>query len=193
MVRGPAAPFWRRLWGWLQVVRPGIWLATGSEQEAKTRNQLQRLLQGYDLRRWRFTHRIRIDQNTVIPHSHPVLTLDTRHLDDDRLLLATYLHEQLHWFVRKRRQAKAALQELRQRYPTVPVARPEGAGDEFSTYLHYLVCYLEYAALIDVLGSEEARRAIDFWCTHHYTEIYKTVLRDFDGIGEIVSRYGLIP
>ena len=191
MGRGPAAPFWRRLWAWLQVVRPGIWLATGSEAEAQTREHLLGLLRRYDLRKWQFTKRVRVDERARISYSHPVLTLNTRY--DGSLLLSIFLHEQLHWFVARHRRTKAGLEELRRRYPTVPVARPEGSGSESSSRQHYLVCYLEYAALIEVVGSEEARCVIEHWSGHHYTEIYKTVLRDFDAIGEIVSRHGLVP
>jgi hypothetical protein len=133
-------------------------------------------------------------QDGVIPHSHPVLTLNTRHLNDDALALATYLHEQLHWWVWRRNPRKRrVIRELRRRYLSPPVRRPEGAGSAYETYLHYLVCYLEYAAVIELLGQEEARRVIDLWCADHYTEIYRTVLRDFDAIGEIVRRHGLVP
>ena len=193
MGRGRAVPRWRYLWRWLQVLRPGIWLATGSKAEAKTREQLLDLVARYDLGRWQLTDRIRIEEG-AIPHSHPVLTLGIRHLDNDALLLATYLHEQLHWFVaRHKGRERNAIAELKRLYPSVPVGPPEGARDEHSSYLHYIVCHLEYVALIDVLGPEEARRVIDFWCGDHYTEIYKTVVRDFDAVGEIVSRHGLVP
>jgi hypothetical protein len=184
-------PFLRRLWGWLQVLRPGIWLATGSEPEIRTREQLLALLRRYDLGKWQFTKRIRIDERARLPHSHPVLTLNTRY--DGNLLLSIYLHEQLHWFVWRHRSAKAVIEELRRYYPRVPVARPEGSGSEVSSRQHYLVCYLEYAALIELLDLDEARRVIEHWSGHHYTEIYKTVLRDSDAIGEIVSRHSLVP
>ena len=193
MGRARAVPRWRHLWRWLQVLRPGIWLATGSQAETKTREQLLDLLARYDLSRWQFTDRIRIAEG-AIPHSHPVLTLGIRHLDNDAPLLATYLHEQLHWFVaRNKGRERSAIEELKRLYLTVPVGAPEGARDEHSSYLHHIVCYLEYVAIIDVLGPEEARRVIDFWCDDHYMEIYQTVVRDFHAIEEIVSRHGLVP
>ncbi len=169
-----------------------ISLATGSEREARAREQLLRLLDRYDLRRWQATNRVRIEQG-VIPHSHPVLTLNTKYLDNDALALSTYLHEQLHWSVWRRNPRKRrAIRELRQRYPSPPVGHPEGASSEYESYLHYLVCYLEYATMIEVVGPDQARRVVDFWCTDHYTEIYKTVLQDFDAIREIVARHGLV-
>ncbi len=149
------------------------------------------ILSRYDLDKWRFTNRVRI-QHFVVPHSHPVLTLNTRYLDDDSLALSTYLHEQLHWFVWRRNPRKRrAIRELRERYPSAPVGHPQGSENAYESYLHYLVCYLEYAALTEVLGPDEARRVFDFWCTDHYREIYKTVLRDAAVIGEIVARHGL--
>src|SRR5262252_392202 len=85
-----------------------ISLKSGSPAETQTREQLQRLLKTYDLSKWIFTKSILIDEKSI-PHSHPVLTLHTRHLKDDDELLSTYLHEQLHWFlVRHSEQTKAA-------------------------------------------------------------------------------------
>ncbi len=168
-------------------------LVNDTEREQHARDQVLGLLDRYDLRRWQCTNRVRIEYG-VIPHSHPVITLNTRYPDDDALVLSTYLHEQLHWFVWRRNPRKRrALRELRQRYPTVPTGHPEGAGSEYDSYLHYLVCYLEYWSMIEVVGPEEARRVIDAWCTSYYTEIYKTVLRDFEAIGEIAARYDLLP
>ena len=55
-----------------------VTLAHGTEAEAQTRNQLQRLLKTYDVSGWTWTGKVVIDQD-AIPHSHPVLTLHTRH------------------------------------------------------------------------------------------------------------------
>lgn len=170
-----------------------IQLASDSPREVRTREQLLRLLSRYDLDRWRFTDRIRI-QDGVVPHSHPVLTLNTRHLDDDALLLATYLHEQVHWFLAPHKdRVDEAVTQLRDLYPEVPVGHPEGGSDSYSSYLHLVVCYLEYAALIGLLGPADARRVVEGWTSDHYTRIYAAVLRDFDQIGHVVAAHGLAP
>lgn len=75
-----------------------IELITTDERSVATKVQLERLLDSYDLSPWLYTRSVAIDAD-AIPHSHPVLTLHTRHLDDDRLLLSTFVHEQLHWFL----------------------------------------------------------------------------------------------
>jgi hypothetical protein len=169
-----------------------ISLAHGSEAERETREQLQRLLGTYDLQPWQFTDRVVIDEQ-AIPHSHPVLTLHTRHLDDDVLLLSTYLHEQLHWFITAQADDKVepAIAALEERYPRVPVGFPKGAETVLSSYFHYIICYLEYLGLRQVVGEEEALRVMDFWQRDHYTEIYQTVMQDTDAIGTIVTCHGL--
>jgi hypothetical protein len=75
-----------------------IRLQSGTPLEERGRDQLRRLLRTYDLHKWLFTRDVLI-QSGVIPHSHPVLTLNTRYVDDDTAQLATFVHEQLHWFL----------------------------------------------------------------------------------------------
>lgn len=170
-----------------------IALKAGSKQEQQTKAQLQRLLQAYDVSRWIFTNSVLIDEKSI-PHSHPVLTLSTRHLRDDELLLSTFVHEQIHWFLtQNHKNTEEAKGELRGLFPKVPVSRPEGARDEESTYLHLIVVYLEYRAIREILGELRARQVMEFWTKDHYTWIYKTVLERPRDIGNIVFKYKLIP
>ena len=93
-----------------------ISLQHGSTPERRTRDQLLEVLKRYDTQRWTFTRKIIIDEG-AIPHSHPVLTLHTRHLGEDLLLLSTYVHEQIHWYEEsKPKQRAAALAELKKLY-----------------------------------------------------------------------------
>jgi hypothetical protein len=54
--------------------------------------------------------------------------------------------------VQKDKETNEAIKDLRALFPKVPVAFPDGAGDEESTYLHLLVNYLEYRADREILG-----------------------------------------
>jgi len=169
-----------------------IRLQTGTALEERGREQLRRLLRTYDLHKWLFTGNVVI-QSGAIPHSHPVLTLNTRYLDDDTAQLATFLHEQLHWFLTdhvERAKINAVLTELRAVYPTVPSALPEGAGGEGGTYLHLIVCYLELQAVTALLGEQNARQRLESWT--HYTWVYRTVLTDSQWIGELLRRDGVV-
>ena len=183
---------------WLPGVARGqspleITLKNGTELEKESRAQLLRLMEQYDLSPWLFTRKIEIESR-VVPHSHPVLTLNTRSLDDDQDLLSTFLHEQIHrslsdWEERHLA-TEAAIEELKKMFPVVPHGRPYGAKDVHSTYLHLIVCYLEREALASYLGERQARRVLAEQT--HYVWIYATVLSDVtEKVGEVVRKHGL--
>ncbi len=102
-----------------------IRLHSGNEREVKAEAQLQRLLREYDLSPWFFTREVMIESG-VVPHSHPVLTLNSRYTDGrDERQLSTFLHEQIHWFLFANANEAAyfaAIDDLREMYPEVPVA-----------------------------------------------------------------------
>jgi len=130
----------------------------------------------------------------AVPHSHPVLTLNTRHHADDGQLLSTFLHEQIHWLLATLPQATlAAMNELKQRYESLAIGHPVGASDLDGSYLHLIVNYLELLAMEDIAGKEEAARVFASWLTDHYTELYRIVLDDREQIAGIIERHGLLP
>lgn len=159
--------------------------------ELATRDQLARLLATHDLGRWMATQEVLIAEGEI-PHSHPVLTLGTRHLRDDELLLATFVHEQLHWFLGAREEAFGrARDDLRLLYPTVPVGWPDGAESAGSTYTHLIVCLLEIEAMQQLLGELRARQITEFWAHDHYQWIYRQVLTAPAPIAAIVRKHHL--
>ncbi len=165
-----------------------IELKHGSDRERQTREQLQRLLATYNLCKYTFTRSVLIDQASI-PHSHPVLTLHTRHLGSDDQLLSTYVHEQLHWFLDEHlQQTRAAEDELRKIYRKVPVGSPDGSDDEEGTYLHLITCYLEMQADRQLIGTERTAAVMDFWARDHYRWVYRTVIRDEQTIARVVHR-----
>jgi hypothetical protein len=169
-------------------------LKQNSKTEQQTKDQMQRLLRTYDISNWIFTKSILID-DTQTPHSHPVLTLSTRHVKDDELLLSTFVHEQFHWWAsgKNLEATRQAITELRAMFPKVPVGAPEGGIDEDSTYLHIVVCYLEYRAMRELFGELKSRQIMEFWAADHYTWIYKTVLERPRDISGILFKYKLLP
>ena len=72
-----------------------------SKQNAEAAQaMLEQIRTDYDLAKYEYTKIIRIAPNEI-PHSHPVLTLNTRYAFEgdknaDRFL-AVYIHEQIHW------------------------------------------------------------------------------------------------
>ncbi len=165
-----------------------ITLARGLALEDSARAQVFRLLRTHDLRPWLFTRRIRIERG-VIPHSHPVLTLNTRYLGQDDRQLGAFVHEQLHWFTEAESGATAAaMAALKTRYPDVPVGGAEGGNDRESTYEHIIVCWFEFDALKRLLGEAAARQQLAQ--QRHYTWIYARVLGETDALGRLIATAG---
>jgi hypothetical protein len=153
-----------------------IQLVHGSATEHETKQQLERLLAQYDLSPWRFTSKIAIDDD-AIPHSHPILTLHTRHLRDDDLLLSTYIHEQSHrYFSDHAAQTAQAVVTLKQLFPGLPVGFPDGGDTLDSSYEHLMVIAFERDGVIRLLGELRAHDVLLFWADDHYRALYRLVL-----------------
>ena len=169
---------------------PNITITTksGGAREEKVKSILEDILNTYDLSKYAFTDTVLIE-SWVKPHSHPVLTLSTRKFDEHRLL-STYVHEQIHWFLdEKEQEAEAVIAELREHYKKVPVGDPEGASSEYSTYLHLIVCPLEYTALKRLLGDDTAK---EIMLGHEgYQWIYRTTIHDYEFLMGMIRKHGL--
>jgi hypothetical protein len=173
--------------------KPVITIRTAHESQVElaTKANLEKLLAAYDLKRWTFTHEVVIDQRSI-PHSHPVLTIHTRHLNQDDELLSTYVHEQLHWFfVAHQAATEDAERDLMKLYPDVPVGYPEGADSRESAYLHLLVCRLEQKGDEALMGKDRADKVMQFWAGDHYRWIYRTVLHDSARIDAVLRDHQL--
>lgn len=150
-------------------------LQSDTPRTRATRDQLTRLLTKFDLTKWCFARKILIDP-AAIPHSHPVLTLNTR-AGEDLFLLSTFVHEQIHWFESDHEKAVGrAITRLEEQFPDLPTQPPAGARDRHSSYLHLIVGWLEYDALARLAGVKEAQRAFEHWAGHHYQGIYRLLL-----------------
>lgn len=158
-------------------------------RERQARDQLLRICQRWDVSAWAYTRRVIIEAR-AIPHSHPVLTLNTRHLRSDLDALGTFLHEEIHWGVVNQSSDawRTVNGRLRQRYPSLPVAPPEGCGSERSNYVHLVVNYLELVALAQLVGADVARTSISQ--REHYRAIYRVVLEDEPGLAALFAGCG---
>lgn len=165
-----------------------IGLANGSDSEATMASEIRGLLRKYDVKPWIVTRKIIIDA-TQIPHSHPVLTIHTRHIGEELALLSTFLHEQLHWLEDEPwlGDFQAAMKDFEQMYPTVPSSSDGGARDQESTYRHLLVCDMELQALSVLIGDSTAKEVLAQ--VTHYEWIYDAVLNDAR-VREVSLRHG---
>ena len=172
-------------------------LAHNSPNEQRAKDQLERLLKEYDLSRWIFTKKIRIEQ-FVQPHSHPVLTLNTRSVTNDRRVLANFVHEQIHWFLTgKSGNTKKAIAGVKRLYPDAPDTPAKGgAANRESTYLHLIVCQLEFESIRTLLGAEQAAAVIRETITDGqsglgYYWIYQKVLDDQEQLSGLIRQHEL--
>lgn len=167
--------------------------ASGTRRELLAEAALKKLLDEYDVSKWIFTREILIEEG-AIPHSRPILTITPRSLNDELLFFSTFLHEQIAWFLysgEHLRGINLAIGELRRLYPEAPVGgTEEGAKDEDSNYRHLISNFLEFSAMVEVVGEELAVATMER--KDHYTWVYETVLSDADKIEEIAQKYGLI-
>ena len=159
-----------------------------TDREKAVIPRVQKLLDSYDLSRWIFTDKVIIEA-FAIPHSHPILTLNTKPNTDDELL-STFLHEQIHWYGDNNEdQVNEAIEEFKTIYKDVPVGRPDGAKNEYSTYLHLIVCYLEYESMIELVGLDRAKKVM--LDSNHYKWIYDKVVNENEAIAKVVKKHGL--
>src|SRR5216684_6297845 len=73
----------------------------GLPMEEQRKEQVERLARQYDLKKYTVTREILIERGAM-NHSHPMLTLNLRFLDNDDLALSAYVHEQAHWLLTDR-------------------------------------------------------------------------------------------
>jgi hypothetical protein len=153
---------------------------------------MKRLREQHDLTRFEYTSHLRVAP-TEIPHSHPVLTLNTA-LYDPEQILCEYLHEQMHWYVERLGCADEnapLITELKRRYPEAPVGFPKGANDEYSTYLHLLVNWLEIEAASQFLAPERVREIANM--KHYYRWMYRCVLTDWHILENLFRAHDIVP
>ena len=175
-----------------EPVKLDITLAHGSAREQQTQTQLEGLLARYDVSKWIMTSKIVIDEE-AIPHSHPVLTLHTRHLKDDELLLSTFVHEQSHWFIAQHREDMAAARtELRHLFPQLPLDYPRGSDTQEANYEHLVILLIEWNADRELFGELKAREIMDFWAHDHYTTLYQLVLEHRFEMIKIAKKHHLL-
>jgi hypothetical protein len=161
----------------------------------RVRDMLRALRRRHDLSRFEYTRVVRIVPGGDT-FSHPMLTLGNRFADNEDLLLSTYLHEQMHWYLwylgtPERDPVAPFFDELVRRYPEAPTELPDGARNYESTYLHLVINWLEVAATSEFIGRHRAVAIADV--QRSYRWIYRTVLRDWDALGELYERHGLVP
>ncbi len=156
---------------------------------------LTALRRRHDLARYEYTGIVRIVPGGDT-FAQPILTLGNRFAATEDELLSTYLHEQMHWYLwhlgtPERDMVAPFMDELVRRYPDAPTEPPEGARGYDATYLHLVVNWLEIAATSEFIGRERAVAVAR--AQRSYRWLYRTVLKDWDALGELYERHDIVP
>ena len=162
---------------------------------ALTRQNLEQLLQVYDLRPYLLTLDIQI-QSQAYPQTQPILTLNTRFAEQPNKLLAVFIHEQLHWWATKKsEEINKAIGEIKSLLPKVP--EKELGTDENLAYLETIICFFEYKTMIQLLNKKEANKVLrDFIHTDKVNPWINTqVYLKFKAIEAVLKKHkiSLIP
>jgi hypothetical protein len=163
-----------------------IRLAHGTDGEAAGAAVLRDVLAKHDLRRWMFTDLVTIDADIRGGHSHPLTISPPMLIGSPDRALAVFLHEQLHWIDDPG--VYDAMAEARNRWPDPPPP-PAGCHDAESSWVHLIVCALEYLSLSDLIGPPAA--AVVLAQFKHYSWVYDQILGDPAWFSGLLARHGL--
>ena len=159
---------------------------------------LKKLFEKYeDLKKYIYTNKILVDPNVnSFAHSHPILTISRRYITKkypEEILLATFIHEQFHWWSEQNRdKLKPFIEEiLYKRFPDIRTEYPHGSGNKYGTYNHIVVCFYEYKILKELIDPKIAKEIIEGMPGYH--DIYNTVLNDFEQIEDLLKEHDLLP
>jgi hypothetical protein len=164
-----------------------------NQRTALTKKNMLGLASEYNLDPYLYTKKINIESR-VIPHSNPILTLNTRNAVIPQKILSSWLHEEFHWWAdMNREKIEKAVADFRTMYPVLP--QVGGARNEYSTYLHLVVCFLEYKAVSLYLGEVKAREMLLEFATVDaiYPWIYTQILNRTKEIENVVKDHKLLP
>lgn len=168
------------------------------ELKEQAREQLRRIVSDYDLNDWMFTNQIKVVHGEDA-RSYPILTMNTNHLEDDKVQLSVFVHENAHWYVaddEKDVAENAAIEELKQLYPNPPEPKQK------NLYHHIMVVWVEWDALLEIFGEEEAQsimeRKINYYIrgnpesklSQNYRWYNDIAMNDAEEVGKIMVKHG---
>ncbi len=133
-----------------------------------------------------YTHNVIVEKG-AIPHSHPVLTLNTR-TRDPLIILQTLVHEQFHWFASQHSKYKECIEYLKTKY------RDNGecnrSGDKPSSFWeHLIVCFNTRDYLNVVVTEEELHYIYSQWQAYPKTE--QLIVDQYENVREDLNKYDL--
>jgi len=155
------------------------------EDELKTVELLREIISNYSVPE--FTEEILV-RDGAIPHSHPILTLNTR--QSDKLgLLQTLVHEQFHWYVQTRPKYKECVAHLKDIYQDDGEHNKSGNYPN-SYWEHIIVCFNTRFYLQKIISDTELKEIYSQW--QPYPTLEKYVEENFYKIEKDLLFFGMV-
>ncbi|MCX6755349.1 MAG: hypothetical protein NT068_02305 [Candidatus Nomurabacteria bacterium] len=155
-----------------------------TEQELATKVVIEYVIKKYSVPL--YTSNVLIEEK-VIPHSHPVLTLNTR-TTEPLFVLKTFVHEQFHWFVQNNEKYAECIMYLK-KYPDLGDCNKTGTYPN-SFWEHLIVCWNTKNFLNQLLDIEK----INFIDTDRkvYPLTEKFVEENFETLKKDLSKWQMV-
>lgn len=172
-----------------------VTMVRGNLREAIAYRQLHNLISEYTLYRWLYTRDIVIDEKAS-PHSHPVLTLNASYLQQDKKVLAIFLHQQFRWYLDQNpRNVGTAITELMKRPDQLIPNITQSIPNDSLSWLNLLTCTMEIDALRLAVGETNTDSLLTWREESPLAPYYKAALADSDAIHRQMYRFriGLPP
>lgn len=126
--------------------------ADSYNEEAKIVDLLKRLITEFNVEPWVRVRDINIKKRGI-SQSNP-FTINTRHIKDRQMLLATFLHEQIHRLEPEHKtEFTRAMQEIENEFHDLLSDNTGDATDRLAAKRHFIVCYFEIKAVKKLLGT----------------------------------------
>ncbi len=134
-----------------------------------------------------FTEQVVIEAG-VIPHSHPILTINTR-LNDEKLLLQVLVHEQFHWYVQNHPRYDECILYLKSKY------EDDGEHNKSGTYPnsyweHIIVCFNTRNYLSGILSLEDLNWIYEQW--QAYPTLENLIVQRYEMVKSDLERFEMI-
>jgi len=154
-------------------------------REMEVKEVLSRLLKEYRLPT--YTEEINVEFKAR-PHSHPILTMNTRILDW-RCVMKQFVHEQMHWFHHGHPKEEEGYIYLHKKYPLID-------KEEFkhnrprSFWTHIVVCWNTENFLRNIISQEN----LDYMNSEcqSYVKTEKMIRDKFDEIRKDLEKFDMI-
>lgn len=171
-----------------------IQLANKNKIEEQAAERLLKLLSRYEIDKILYTHTVLIETK-AIPHSHPILTLNTFPYNDENIILVTFIHEQLHWYFDSLENdiKNSLISALKNKFPDAPWGEPVGCIDQISTYEHLVICHMAQVVLAEFVGNEAANKVLYYLQNHHYIWVHKKIEDEEVFLNDLIEKYKLDP